>query len=120
MKGMYANAIGEFQIVSTLVGNSPYGLGDLGYAYAASGRTGEAAKVLDELMRFLRQGDEVQYDVALVYHGLGDRKQTFRWLGQAFKEQGQACRDLKCEPVWHNLRSEPRFIALLKQMGLEK
>ncbi|MGA2865703.1 MAG: adenylate/guanylate cyclase domain-containing protein [Verrucomicrobiota bacterium] len=120
MKGMFTEAIGEFQISRTLGGGRPFGLGGLGYAYAVSGRTGEARQVLDELLRFLQQGYEAQVDVALVYHGLGEREQTFHWLEQAFKERNIFLPYVKSDPPWQNLRSEPRFIALLKQMGLEK
>jgi serine/threonine protein kinase/TolB-like protein/Flp pilus assembly protein TadD len=118
MKGMVTKATGEFQIGRTLAGNSPFGLGDLGYVYAVSGKTAEAHKVLDELKRFLQQGYEVQVDVALVYHGLGDREQTLNWLEQALDARTVLLDDLNCDPIWQNLRSEPRIIALLKKMGL--
>jgi len=122
MKGMFTNAISEFQISRTLAGDSPYGLGWLGYACAVSGKIGEARKVLEALMHFLQQGYEVQSSIALVYHGLEDHEQTFNWLEQAPKGWAQFALSpfVKCDPVWQNLRSEPRFIALLKKMGLEK
>ena len=120
MKQMYGEAITELQTVRATVGNVPYGLGDLGYAYGISGRMNEARKVLDELTGFSQQGYEVQYDMALIYHGLGDRENTLVWLEKALDAQTYSITFLRCEPFWQNLRSEPRFVALLKKMGLEK
>ncbi len=76
--------------------------------------------MIGELTGFLQQGYEVQYALALVYHGLGNREKTLDWLEKAFEEKATLMQDLKIEPLWQALRSEPRFIALLKKMGLEK
>ena len=83
MKQMDSEAIAEFQTIRASVGNIPYGLGGLGYAYGLSGRVNEARKVLDELTGFLKQGYEVQYDIALVYHALGDRERSFGLVGKS-------------------------------------
>ncbi|MHB8524106.1 MAG: adenylate/guanylate cyclase domain-containing protein [Limisphaerales bacterium] len=120
MKQRHSEAIMEFQTLRASVGNVPFGLGDLGYAYGMSGRVNEARKALDELTAFLQQGYEVQSDIALVYHGLGNRERTLDSLGKALEAQTQSMPVLKCDPLWQNLRSEPRFVALLKKMGLEK
>jgi tetratricopeptide (TPR) repeat protein len=120
MKQMYSEAIMEFQTVRASVGNTPYGLGGLGRAYGISGRVNEARKVLDELTGFLQQGYEVQYDIARVYHGLGNREKALDWLGKALEAQGRWTLELKVDPLWQNLRSEPRFLALLRKMGMEK
>jgi hypothetical protein len=121
MKQMYGEAITEFQTIRASVGKVPfYGLGDLGYAYGISGKVNEARKVLDELTSFLQQGYEVQYDIALVYDGLGDRESTLDRLGKAVEAQTTSVPALKCDPPWQNLRSEPSFVALLKKMGMEK
>ena len=118
MKQMYSEAITEFQTVRASVGNTPYGLGYLGHAYGLSSRGNEARKVLDDLTGFLNQGYEVQYDIALVYHGLGNRERALDWLEKEAQTRGML--GLKVDPLLQNLRSEPRFIALLKKMGLEK
>jgi adenylate cyclase len=120
MKQMYRQAIAEFQTVRELVGNSPYGLAELGYAYGMSGRVDEARKVLDALTAFSRNGYGVQIGLAGVYDGLGDREKTLGWLEKAVALQADGTSELKTDPFWQHLRSEPRFLALLKKMGLEK
>jgi len=120
MKKMYSEAITEFQTIRASVGNVPYGLGDLGYAYGISGRENEARKVLDELTGFLQQGREVQYDIALVTMVWGIASRL--WIGwkKPLRHKPLLMPEVKFEPLWQNLRSEPRFVALLKKMGLEK
>jgi adenylate cyclase len=120
MKQMYPQALTEFQTIRASVGNVPYGLSELGCAYAMSHRADEARRVLDELMGFLKQGYDVQEQLALVYNCLGDHEQTLDWLERALEAQVDLLSRLKCDPRWQNLRTEPRFVALLKKMGLEK
>jgi Flp pilus assembly protein TadD len=119
MKGMSAELIKELQTARALAGSSPRFLGCLGYAYGIAGRTEDARKVLDELKNYLQQGYPLQTDVAHVYHGLDDRKNTLDWLEQALEIRADIwLPKLNSDPVWQNLRSEPRFVALLKRMGL--
>jgi len=120
MKQMYSEAMTEFQTMRESIGNVPYGLGDLGYAYGISGRVKEASQVLDELTGFLGKGYEVQYGMAQVYNGLGDREKTLDWLEKAVEAQSDGITDLDYNPLWQNVRSEPRVLALLKKMGMEK
>ncbi len=120
LKQMYTEALNEFQTTRASAGNTPYGLGDLGCAYGLSGRADEARKVLDELTGFLQQGYEVQADIAFVYHGLGDRGKTLDWLEKALDARNEWILSLRIDLFWQNLHSEPRFVALLKRMALEK
>jgi hypothetical protein len=76
--------------------------------------------VLDELTGFLGKGYEVQYGMAQVYNGLGDREKTLDWLEKAVEAQSDGITDLDYNPLWQNVRSEPRVLALLKKMGMEK
>jgi hypothetical protein len=57
---------------------------------------------------------------AIVYAGLGDADQAIRWLEKACEQKCGAVIFLQIDHHWHSLRSEPRFIALLQKLGLEK
>ena len=120
MKQRYSEAITEFQTMRESIGNVPFGLGTLGYAYGRSGRVDEAGKVLDELTGYLGKGYEVRYDIALVYNGLGDRERTLDWLEKAFEAHSDGITVLDYYPLWQNIHSEPRVHAMLKKMGMEK
>lgn len=119
-KGMYDEAITEFQKVRALVGNSPFGLSSLGHTYALVGRRSDALKVIDELQELSKHGYSVAFDIALVYTGLGEKEKAFEWLDRAYEEHSFELRGLKVHPEWDNLRSDPRFTALLKKIGLGK
>jgi len=118
-KGMFEEAIAEFQKARILYGNSPYGLGDLGNAYALSGEKTKAVEVLTNLKELSEQGYSLNYDIAFIYCGLGDKEKAFEWLEKAYKEKAEGMEYLNVDPAWESLRSDPRFKSLLKRMNLE-
>jgi eukaryotic-like serine/threonine-protein kinase len=118
-KGMFEEAIAEFQEVRILSGHAPYGLGYLGNVYALAGKKGLAMEVITNLQELSKQGSSVNYDIALIYYGLGDKERVFEWLGKACEEKEDGITHLKSDPVWDGLRSNPRFKSLLKRMNLE-
>jgi tetratricopeptide (TPR) repeat protein len=119
-QGRFHEGMAEYQKVRTIVGSGPYGLADLGYAYARIGKKSEATKILNELLEFSKQGYSLPFDIALVYWGLGDKDKTFEWLEKASEERSTFVMFMKIDPQWDGLRSDPRFMALMKKMGLEK
>ncbi len=119
-QGRFDEAIAEFQKVRTIVGSGPYGLADLGYAYGRTGKKGDAAQILSDLLQFSKQGYSLPFDIALVYWGIGDKNQALEWVERAYQERSTFVMFMKIDPKWDGLRSDQRFIALLKKMGLEK
>ena len=55
---------------------------------------------------------------ALVYLGLGDKEWALDGLDKAYEARSQWITRLKVDRMFDPLRSEPRFIALLKKVGL--
>jgi tetratricopeptide (TPR) repeat protein len=120
-KGMLAEAMKEAEKARLLGGGSgAYGLGWLGYCYARSGKESEARKVLNELLAFSKEGYIVSHGIAMVYNGLGDKNKALEWLERACEDRDPGVRELKVNPLLDNIRSEPRFKALLQKMNLEK
>jgi eukaryotic-like serine/threonine-protein kinase len=118
-KGMLEEAIAEFQKARILSGNAPYGLGYLGNAYALAGKKASTLEVITNLQELSKHGYSVNYDIALIYYGLGDKERVFAWLGKTCEEKEDGIRNLEPDPVWDSLRSDPRFKSLLKRMNLE-
>jgi hypothetical protein len=54
----------------------------------------------------------------LVYAGLGDRRQALELLGRAYAERDVWLTWLGVEPRFDELRTEPRFQDLLREVGL--
>src|SRR5215217_5189823 len=116
-KGMYAEAIAEFQTGVKLSG-SPLMLALLGHAYAASGKTAEAKQVLTDLQQLQGQRYVSPYTVAAIYAGLGDQDQALTWLETAVEEHDIWLMNLKVDPVFAKLRSNPKFTTLLARIRL--
>lgn len=116
-KGIYPQAIDEFQKGVKLSG-SPLMLALLGHAYAASGKTAEARKVLTDLHDLETRRYVSPYTVAAIYAGLGEKDQAFKWLERAYEERDVWLMNLKVDPVFAKLRSDRRFQDLLTRAGL--
>jgi tetratricopeptide (TPR) repeat protein len=90
------------------------------YALAKAERRDEALATLEELKSRSNERYVPSYNFAMIYNGFGMREEALNQLEKAFTERDARMILLKVEPKWNNLRSEPRFIALIKQMNFEK
>jgi TolB-like protein/DNA-binding winged helix-turn-helix (wHTH) protein/tetratricopeptide (TPR) repeat protein len=57
-------------------------------------------------------------DIAMVYAYRGERDKAFAWLDRAYKERDPACVLVKAEPLFDNLRADPRYESFLRRMKL--
>jgi O-methyltransferase involved in polyketide biosynthesis len=55
---------------------------------------------------------------ALVYIGLDEKDQAFEWLDKAFEERSEMLPWLKIAAEYDSLRADPRFLKLLRRVGL--
>jgi len=55
---------------------------------------------------------------AQIYAGIGEKDLAFQWLDKAYEERNPLLAYAKVMPNYDNLRSDPRFPALLKRLGL--
>ncbi len=117
-KGMYEAAIAELKQALNLAGDRSWILGELGYAYAVSGRRKEAEKVLRELRERSQERYVSAYEIALIYAGLEAKDEAFAWLEKAYLERSYALIHLKVEPMLDSLRPDSRFADLLQRIGL--
>ena len=58
------------------------------------------------------------YGFAMIYAGLGEKDEAFAWLEKSFKDHDSNLIDLKVDPRWDDVRSDPRFSDLLRRMKL--
>jgi serine/threonine-protein kinase len=117
-KGMHAEAVAEAKRAGELSGNSQSDA-YRAYALAKWGKLSEARAVLDELLKLSTERYVPPYNIALAYNGLGEREKALDYLEKGFGEKDVRMVFLKIEPLWNNLRSEPRFLDLLKRMRIE-
>jgi serine/threonine protein kinase/tetratricopeptide (TPR) repeat protein len=116
--GKYNEAISEFGKAVTLSDENPRVVAELGYAYAVSKDKSRAQKVLNDLQKLSKRKYVPPYSIALIYAGLGERDQAFRWLEKSYAERSGRMVELRADPMLDNLRSDPRFQDLLRRVGL--
>ena len=92
----------------------------LAYAYGASGDRAAAMAEADDLKKRSLHGSVTPFNRALIALGLGDRAATLDALEQAYAADSQWLGWLGLDKIFDPLRSEPRFVALLKKLGFEK
>ena len=117
-KGMYREAFEEFRKALSLSGGEASLKGELANAYAVAGRNREALELLKELQELSRRQYVSPYSLALVYVGLGDKDRAFEWLNKAFQERSVHLMSVQVHPRFASLRSDQRFEALVRRIGL--
>jgi tetratricopeptide (TPR) repeat protein len=115
-KGQYAEAIAGYQKNISLNGEKPGTLCYLGYAYAQSGKRGEALAILDKLKATTEHVSPAE--LAILYVGLGDKEAALASLERAYQAHDLQMQFLKVEPHYDVLRSEARFQDLMRRVGL--
>jgi tetratricopeptide (TPR) repeat protein len=113
-------AIKDYQHALELSPNDQNYLAALGHVYASSGNSSAARNILDTLSALNKTEHVSPFFFALVYAGLNDKEKALEWLQKAYEEKSGSVRYLKMEPRLQSLRNEPRYIALMKKIGLEK
>lgn len=118
-KNQPADAIPALERAVSLSG-SPAATGILIRAYAHAGRRNDALLLLTELKRREEAGYIPAGAFVNAYLGLGDNEQAFHWLEQAYQEKSNILQFLKSHPYFDPIRSDPRFVALIKRVGLSR
>jgi hypothetical protein len=59
-------------------------------------------------------------EIAILYFTLEDKDKGFMWLEKAFEQLDYNLTFLKTNPFYDNIRSDPRFKAILKKMNLDE
>ncbi len=91
----------------------------LAITYAKMGRTDDAHRILDQLIQKSREQYVAADSIANVYAALGDNDQAFQWLNRAVEEHSAPAASFIFHPEFRALRSDPRFIDLLRRIGID-
>jgi len=120
-KGEEAQAIAEFQNYLTISGD-PEDAQSLERLYQRSGTRAALEwlwqRQLDSSELQAKQGYVSPMLFASIHSLLGHKEETFQWLEKAFAERSVKLIDLKIDPDFEWLHSEPRFQDLLRRIGL--
>ena len=90
-----------------------------GLVYAKCGRRAQALSLLDSLRGHLRRGGRFShYGLAVIESALGNVNGAIAELELARDERAWAMFAIKHDPALDPLRSDPRFVRLLREMNL--
>ncbi len=115
-KEMYEKAVEECQKAASLSGNDPARTVDLARAYARSGNKGAARSILNEWRVHAQQAYIPSYFFAQVYVDLGEKDEGLRWLERAYAERDSRMVQLRTDPGFDSVRSDPRFQSLMRRL----
>jgi len=120
-KSIYQEALMELQKESDIRGGSDAVVETWrGIAYVKAGKKSEAHRILGDLLKRAKQVYVSPVLFAGLYFALGENEQGFKLLYQAYDERDSRLLEIKVIPEFDIVRTDPRFKALLKKMGLDK
>ncbi|MBK9153881.1 MAG: tetratricopeptide repeat protein [Chloracidobacterium sp.] len=116
--GRNNEAIAEFQKAVELNGRYSTSLAELAVALAVSGRSAETKALLKELEEQHAKKQANGSDIATVYAALGNKDKAFEWLEKDVSARNPRLAEFRWSPASEPLRDDPRFVGLLRRMGL--
>ncbi len=117
-KRSYSQALKEFQQALNLAKDDANLMALIGNGHALAGNREEALRIVNELTKSSRQKYLSAYWLSLIYVSLDENDQAFYWLNKAIEERSGGLVWLKVDPKLDRLRSDPRFVERLRQIGL--
>jgi TolB-like protein/Flp pilus assembly protein TadD len=117
--GLMDEAISEFEQAVRLSGGDSSYEGSLGHAYGVAGKVEKARTILDLLKNRARRQYVPAYSFALVYEGLEDKDNAFKWLEKAYTDRSASMALLRVDPALNILRSDSRFAELAGRVGFQ-
>jgi adenylate cyclase len=92
----------------------------MGIAYARKGDKPEALKIAEQYAAAAQSDPDEAYTAAILLFALGENDRGFKLLDKACDFRSRRIVFLKTSPYFETVRQDPRFLALLKKVGLSK
>jgi eukaryotic-like serine/threonine-protein kinase len=119
-KGMYAQVVEEYKLAGQLGGDPK----DVEFAAAldqgfhAGGWKSALTKGVEVRLAQRKASYWSAYDIAVLYAGLGEKDDAFRWLTAAYEERDYQMESLRTDFRLDPVHSDPRFAELVRKVGL--
>jgi serine/threonine protein kinase/Tfp pilus assembly protein PilF len=114
----FTAAISAFEKTVELSGGHPLALASLAYGFAVAQRCAEARALLERLLLLASQTYVSPGYISSVYVGLAEHEEAFNWLDKACDARDPLLTFAGILPTLDPLRSDSRFAALLRRVGL--
>lgn len=116
--GSYDRAVREFAVADSLAEEGTMYRAWLGFACGLVGDSARAYSILDDLMSLAEAQYVPSMEIAQVLLGLGDKDRAFQWLDQALGERDDHFLRTEYLPLFDPIRDDPRFVELVRRVGL--
>ncbi|MEK6756404.1 MAG: protein kinase, partial [Bacteroidota bacterium] len=116
----YVQALPLLEKGLELSGRSSESISYLGYYYGKIGNRQKALTLLKENQDRYYAGTGPAYNVARIYEGLGDRDKVVEWLERDYRDHSIWMIRLRTDVGWDDVHSDPRFLDLMKKVGVAK
>ncbi|HKS26782.1 MAG TPA: protein kinase [Pyrinomonadaceae bacterium] len=122
-KGTFEEAIQEFQKTTMLTGTPPDVAeklaGALREAYKTGGVKGYWQKKVEIAEDFYRRGADIPPTaLAAVHARAGDHERALEWLEKAYRQRDATLPSIRNDPGFDALRSDARYVEILRRVGL--
>jgi hypothetical protein len=123
MKHMYAQALSEYEKIAdqdkSVSPENQIVASGLGWIYAISGRRADALKITKQFSDLSARGKYIDfYFPAGIYAGLNDKDEAFHLLQKGYDQHSAGILYLGVDVFWGAMHSDPRYIDLLRRIGL--
>ena len=115
-KEMWDEAVAAATTAAELSGGNSEAVATIGYAHAKAGRIDAARSVIKELESRRATRYVPSYGLAAIYDAIGEREIALDLLERSFAERDALMVFLKVDAKWDDLRSQPRFVELMRKM----
>ena len=88
--------------------------------YGRSGHAEQARRALAKLEQMAGSREEGTAALLIAYSGTGQKERVLELLQRAYSERSNAVVQIKVDPMYDPIRSDPRFADLLRRVGLER
>jgi TolB-like protein/DNA-binding winged helix-turn-helix (wHTH) protein/Tfp pilus assembly protein PilF len=120
-KGLFAEAIADIEAHHPPPGtDQPWYWSELAYIYGRSGQTALAQQALASLLAGNRRQELDAVTIAIAYVWMENKDQALTWLEKAYSQHSNSLVELKVDPRYDPLRTDPRFQDLLRRVGLDQ
>ena len=116
-KGNYAEALQRFGEAAH-IRRTIWVLGYLGFTLGKLGKKQEAGGVIAELEKKAKDGPNADFEIAVVRAGMGEKERAMEGLERALAAYSHSLLWVKVDGRLDEVRSHPRFPALIKAIGL--
>lgn len=113
----YEESLAELQIAKKLAPQSPDVVGMLAVAYSRLGRRAEVRRCQAEINEIAQHTYVSPALYSAIAFALGDLDAYFDWMNKCVDEGSPNIRGLKTDPLFDDVRNDPRFELLLQRAG---